>query len=93
MKAMLNGTIIAESDKTVIVENNHYFPPDSVQKQYLEESPRRTTCPWKGVAHYFHVAVDGVRSENAAWSYPQPKEAARQITGHVAFWKDVQVMP
>lgn len=93
MKAILNGTIVASSDHTILVENNHYFPPDSVQRKYLLESPHRTTCPWKGVAHYFHVVVDGVHSENAAWSYPQPKEAALQITGHVAFWKDVRVEP
>ena len=93
MKASFNREVIAESDQTVVVESNHYFPPDSVQREYLVESPHRTTCPWKGEAYYFHVVVDDVRSENAAWSYPHPKDAARQIAGHVAFWKDVQVTP
>lgn len=91
MKATWNGKTIAESDSTVVVEDNHYFPPESVERSYLRESTRRTTCPWKGEAHYFDVVVDGMENRNAAWSYPEPKEAASHIKGHVAFWKGVEL--
>jgi uncharacterized protein (DUF427 family) len=93
MKAVMNGATIAESDNTVVVERNHYFPMDSVRQEFLVANAHRTTCPWKGEAHYYDVVVDGARSKNAAWSYPQPMEAAKEITGHVAFWKDVHVTP
>jgi uncharacterized protein (DUF427 family) len=91
MKAIMNGRIIAESDATLVIENNHYFPPDSVHREYLHQSDHRTTCPWKGEAHYFDVIVDGKKSRNAAWTYPQPKEAAKEIKDYLAFWRDVQV--
>lgn len=86
MKALLNGTVIAESDETVVVENNHYFPPASLKEVYLETSDHRTTCPWKGEAHYYDVVVDGERKKNAAWYYPEPSDAASEIKGHVAFY-------
>ena len=92
MKATWNGRVIAESDKTVVIENNHYFPPESISRQYLRESERRSTCPWKGEAHYFDLVVDGEQNRNAAWSYPAPKDAAREIKDHVAFWKGVEIL-
>ena len=91
MKAIMNSTVIAESDKTIVIENNHYFPPDSVKRQYLKESAYRSTCPWKGEAHYYDVVVEGRESKNAAWTYPQPKDAAKEIAGYIAFWKRVEV--
>lgn len=90
-KALWKNKVLAESSETVEVEGNQYFPPEAVNKEYLEESDHRSTCPWKGEAHYFHIVVDGEKNENAAWSYPQPKEKAVHITGHVAFWKGVKV--
>jgi len=92
MKAIWNGHVIAESDQTVVVENNHYFPPDSVRNEFLRESRHRSTCPWKGEAHYYHIVVGGDENRNAAWSYPEPKEAADHIRDHVAFWKGVEVV-
>jgi uncharacterized protein (DUF427 family) len=91
MKAIMNGTIIAESDKTVVIENNYYFPPDSIKREFLQESDHRSTCPWKGEAHYYDVIVDDKESKNSAWTYPEPKDAAKEITGYVAFWKRVKV--
>jgi len=91
MKAVWNNTIIAESNNTIIVEGNHYFPPESVKKEHLEPSDYHTTCPWKGKANYSHVVVGGKMNENAAWYYPEPKEAARNITGYLAFWNEVQI--
>lgn len=90
-KAVWKDKALAESSKTEEVEGNQYFPPEDVNMDYLEESDHRSTCPWKGEAHYFHVVVDGERNENAAWSYPQPKEKAVHITGYFAFWKGVTV--
>jgi uncharacterized protein (DUF427 family) len=90
-KATWNGVVVAESDETVVVEGNHYFPPDSVDETYFEDSDTHTTCPWKGVASYKTVVVDGERNPDAAWYYPEPKEAAAQITGYVAFWRGVTV--
>ena len=92
MRAVWNDTTIAESEQTVVVEGNHYFPPDSIEASYFEESDTLSTCPWKGQANYYHLAVGGERNENAAWYYRQPKEAAAQIKGHVAFWKGVEVI-
>lgn len=86
MKAVYNDTVIAESEDTVIVENNHYFPPDAIHEEYFEESDHRTTCPWKGKASYYDVVVDGEQAENAAWYYPDPSEAASEIEDHVAFY-------
>jgi uncharacterized protein (DUF427 family) len=91
MKATWNGRVIAESDETIVVENNHYFPPDSLQRQFLRESRRKTTCPWKGVAHYYDVVIEGQENRGAAWTYPEPKDAAREIKDHVAFWKGIEV--
>lgn len=90
-RAMLDDVVIAESDAGVVVEGNYYFPPDSVRQEYLKESATHTTCHWKGEASYYHVAVPGRTVENAAWYYPSPSEAAREIKGHVAFWKGVTV--
>ncbi len=91
MKAIMNGTVIAESSETIVIENNHYFPPDSIKREFLRESTHRSTCPWKGEAHYYDAVVEGKESKNAAWYYPNPKEAAKEIAGYVAFWKRVQV--
>lgn len=90
-KAIWKDKVIAESSATVLVEGNHYFPPQDVKQEYLVETEHRTQCPWKGEAHYYNLVVDGDVNENAAWSYPQPKEKAVHITGHVAFWKGVSV--
>jgi uncharacterized protein (DUF427 family) len=91
MKATWNGTVIAESDSTVIVEGNHYFPAESVKSDHLVKADKQTVCPWKGTASYYDIAVDGQTNDAAAWYYPAPKEAAANITGHVAFWKGVTV--
>ncbi len=91
MKAHWNGKLIAESDDTVVVENNHYFPLQSVDASVLVESSHTSVCPWKGTASYYSLHVDGETNENAAWYYPEPKEAASQIKGRVAFWKGVTV--
>lgn len=91
MKATWNGATIAESHDTVVVEGNHYFPPESLDRQYLRESDHTTVCPWKGTAGYFDVVVDGETNANAAWIYREPKEAAAEIRDHVAFWKGVEV--
>lgn len=93
MQAVLNGTVIAESDKTVVVEGNHYFPAEDVNVDYLQASETHTTCPWKGLASYYTVAVPGDTSEDAAWYYPTPSPAAQQIAGRVAFWRGVTVLP
>ena len=92
MKAIWNGRTIAESAETVIVEENHYFPPESVDRALLRESARRTTCPWKGEAHYYDIIVDGKENRGAAWTYPSPKDAASHIKDHIAFWKGVEVI-
>jgi uncharacterized protein (DUF427 family) len=91
MKAIWNHTKVADSDKTEVVEGNHYFPPEAVDRQYFQESDTHTTCPWKGEASYYNVVVDGQVNKDAAWYYPDPKPAAAQIKNHVAFWKGVKV--
>jgi uncharacterized protein (DUF427 family) len=91
MQAIWNGVVIAESDKTVIVEGNHYFPPESVKKEFFKPSEHTSVCSWKGDCRYYTLEVDGKLNENAAWYYPQPKSAAAQITGHIAFWKGVTI--
>jgi len=91
MKATWNGTTIADSDDTVVVEGNHYFPPDSVKREYLRPSDRHSHCPWKGDADYLSLEVDGERNEDAAWTYPEPKDAAAEIRDHIAFWNGVTV--
>ena len=92
-KAIWNGKVIAESEKTVIVEGNHYFPRDSINTEYFAESKSHTVCPWKGVASYYNVAVDGEEYPNAAWYYPDPSHAASPIKDHIAFWHGVKVVP
>jgi uncharacterized protein (DUF427 family) len=91
MKAMWNGTIIAESDDTVVVEGNHYFPLQALRRELTRESDTHTHCPWKGEASYYDLVVDGKTNRDAVWYYPQPKAAARQIADRVAFWKGVEV--
>lgn len=91
VKATWNGKVVAESDQTEIVEGNHYFQPEALRKEFFEPSPTQTICPWKGAAHYYTLIVNGERNADAAWFYPDPKPAARKITGRVAFWKGVQV--
>jgi uncharacterized protein (DUF427 family) len=90
-KAVWNGKTIAESDETVVVEGNHYFPRTSVRREYLRQSSTHTTCAWKGVASYYDIEVDGAINENAAWYYPEASEAARHIQDRIAFWKGVEV--
>lgn len=90
-KAIWNGVVLAESDQTIVVEGNHYFPPGAVHSEYFKPSDMHTTCWWKGLASYYTVEVGGVVNPNAAWYYPAPKEEARQIAGYVAFWKGVRV--
>ena len=90
-KAIWNGAVLAESDRCEVVEGNCYFPVDSVDRAYLRPSSTHTTCPWKGVASYYDVVVNGQANEAAAWYYPTPKEAARNIQDHVAFWRGVTV--
>lgn len=91
MKAIWKDTVIAESPKTIVIENNHYFPPDTIKRQYFKESDTKTLCPWKGTASYYNVEIDGNKNSDAAWFYPEPKNAAEEIRDHVAFWKGVQV--
>jgi len=91
MKAVWNGAVIAESDDTVVVEGNHYFPPDSVRTELFEDSATHTTCPWKGEASYKTLVVEGERNPDAAWYYPEPKDAAAEIRDHYAFWHGVGV--
>lgn len=93
MKALWNGATLAESDDTVVVEGNHYFPADSLDRRFVAPSDHRTICPWKGEAHYYDVLVEGVRNPAAVWYYPDPKPAAEEIRGRVAFWKGVEVQP
>jgi len=91
MRAIWKSEVIAESENTVVVEGNHYFPPESVNKEYLESSQTTTVCPWKGTAHYYSILVGGEENRDAAWYYPDPKEAAAEIKDHVAFWRGVDV--
>jgi uncharacterized protein (DUF427 family) len=93
MKAIWNGAVLAESDQTIVVEGNHYFPPDAIRREHFQDSATHTTCAWKGVASYYDVVVDGQVNKDAAWYYPGPKPAAQQIAGYVAFWRGVQVIP
>jgi uncharacterized protein (DUF427 family) len=92
-KAIWEGAVLAESDRCVVVEGNQYFPPDSIHREYFKPSSTHTVCPWKGNASYYHLEVNGKRNPDAAWYYPDPKEAAREIKDHVAFWKGVKVKP
>lgn len=90
-KAIWNGVVLAESNETIVVEGNHYFPPESVNMAYFKPSDTHTTCPWKGLASYYTIEVDGKTNPDAAWYYPTPKEAAKHVTGRIAFWKGVVV--
>lgn len=92
-KAVWKGVVLAESDNYQIVENNYYFPEDSVHTEYLESSETHTTCPWKGLASYYNVKVNGAENPDAAWYYPEPKSRAQNIKGYVAFWRGVKVEP
>jgi uncharacterized protein (DUF427 family) len=92
MKAIWNGVTIAESDDTVVVEGNHYFPEASLNRSFVTFSNHRSSCPWKGQAHYYSLMVDGEMNPDAVWYYPEPSDAAREIAGRVAFWKGVQVV-
>jgi len=97
MKALWEGSVVAESGRTILIEGNHYFPPDSLDMSMLEESTTTSTCPWKGEASYYNVVVDGKRSDDAAWYYPRPKRSAIEAVGsdfsnYVAFWKGVEVV-
>ena len=91
MQAIFNGSVIAESDDTVVVEGNHYFPADSLRSEFVESTATQTTCAWKGVASYYDVKVDGAVAKDAAWYYPEPSAAAEQIKDRVAFWRGVEV--
>ena len=93
VEAIWNDQVIAHSDETVVVEGNHYFPASSLQRKYVVPSNHRTTCAWKGVAHYYSLLVDGDLNPEAVWYYPEPSEAAAQIRDRVAFWKGVRVEP
>lgn len=91
MRAVWNGAVIAESPTTVQVEGNHYFPADTVRREFVADSGTTTVCPWKGTASYYSLVVDGKTNPDAAWYYPQPKDAAAEIRDHVAFWRGVTV--
>jgi len=91
MKAIWNNAVLAQSDSTIVVERNHYFPPDSINPEYFKGSNTHTTCPWKGQASYYDVVVGDQVNRDAAWYYPEPKEAAKQIKGYIAFWKGVKI--
>lgn len=92
VKAIWNNAVIAESDQTEMVEGNHYFPYSAVNQTYLRPSDYSTLCGWKGRASYYDLVVDGATNQNAAWYYPEPKAAAKQVAGYLAFWKGVQVI-
>ncbi len=91
MKAVWNGKILAESKQTILIEGNHYFPMDSINKDYFKNSDTQTVCHWKGAAAYFHIVVDGKTNTDAAWYYPSPLLEANKIKNHVAFWKGVTI--
>lgn len=91
VKAVWNGRVIAESGRTEVVEGNHYFPLEDVRQEFLTSSDHRTTCAWKGTARYYNVVVDGQQNKDAAWYYADPKPAAKNISGRVAFWKGVRI--
>ena len=91
VKAVWNGVVLAESDRTEMVEGNHYFPEESINQEYFQPSDTHTTCPWKGVASYYTVVLNGQENKDAAWYYPQTTEKAKNIEGYIAFWRGVQV--
>lgn len=91
MKAIWHNAQLAESDKTIVIEGNHYFLPESINEEYFQQSSTHTTCPWKGEASYYNIIVDGQVNKDAAWYYPEPKAAAAEIKNRVAFWRGVKV--
>lgn len=91
MKAIWNGKVLAESNETRVIEGNHYFPPESINKEFFKDSDTHTVCPWKGTASYYTVTVDGKDNPDAAWYYPETSELANAIKGYIAFWKGVEV--
>jgi len=91
VRAIWNNAILAESDKTVVVEGNHYFPPDSLRQEFFKPSPTHTVCSWKGTASYYNIEANGQVNKDAAWYYPSPLEAAKHIADYVAFWKGVEI--
>jgi uncharacterized protein (DUF427 family) len=93
VKAIWNGAVVAESPATEVVEGNHYFPADTIKREYFKDSGTHTVCGWKGTASYYTLDVNGKENPDAAWFYPEPKDAAKNITGYVAFWKGVEVQP
>ena len=93
MRAIWHDAVLAESDDTVVVEGNHYFPPDTINREFFQASDTTTVCPWKGTASYYSIEVNGQTNGNAAWYYPDPKQAAKEITDHVAFWRGVKIEP
>lgn len=92
MKAIWNNEVIAESNNTIVVEGNHYFPPESIRQEYFKPSGSHTTCHWKGVASYYTVEVNGSENPDAAWYYPETSELAKGIKNHVGFWKGIQIV-
>ena len=92
MRAVWNDAVLAESDETIVVEGNHYFPPESVDRRYFRESSKHTICPWKGTASYYDIVVEDDVNPGGAWYYPEPSQAAKQIAGYVAFWQGVRVV-
>jgi uncharacterized protein (DUF427 family) len=90
-KAVWNGAVLAESDDTIVVEGNHYFPPDAINREYFQGSQSHTTCYWNGVASYYDIEVEGDTNRGAAWYYPEPSEAASLIKDYIAFWRGVKV--
>jgi uncharacterized protein (DUF427 family) len=93
MKAIWNNQVLAESNDTIVIEGNHYFPPQSINKTFFKPSNTHTHCPWKGEASYYNLEVNGKINQDAAWYYPVTKEAAKPIEGYIAFWKGVEVIP
>ena len=93
VQAIWNGTVIADSDHTILVEGNHYFPPNNAKSELLDDSTKHTFCPWKGTASYYDVVVDGERNPGAVWYYPEPLPEAAAIKDYVAFWRGVEVAP
>lgn len=91
MKAVWNGQVLAESDETIVIENNHYFPPEAINEEFFKKSNTHTICPWKGEASYYSLEVEGQQNEDAAWFYPETSELAKNIEGYLAFWKGVEV--
>ena len=90
MKVVKKNIVLADSNQTIVIEGNHYFPPESINRDYLQKSDTHTKCPWKGEASYYDVVIDGEVEKNAAWYYPEPKKAAKEIKNHVAFYSGVE---